>query len=463
MKSFRFFSTIMAFILLLSLLTPVRAAEGDVGEGEVQAKAAIMADPDTGEILFARNIHEKLSPASLTMMMTALLVLEEVDRGTITMDTVFTVTESAVAGISSGAGSAGFLAGEELTVEQLLYCITVVSANDACNILAEGVSGSVSAFVEKMNQRAAELGCTDTQFTNANGLQNVDHYSSAWDLYLIAREASAHELFMRMSATKAVEVPQTNLSKARRFWTTNYLLDTNRSATWGGNYLYRGAKGLKAGSLNDAEFSLAAYATRDDRSLLTVVLGASRINREDGGRDYKSFSETIRLMDWGFEGFTRQVILSEKELIDEVPVTLSQEQNTVKLHPSASVERLVPSDLEVENIRRTVTLTSESVEAPVVKGQVLGQLTLSYGDTVYATVDLLADEDVSASRILVARQNILDFLRRPILKLIAAAIAALVVLILLLRVWFASRSRRRRQGRAPKSVVKRGGYKGRRR
>ena len=452
MKFHRFFALFLSLLLSLCLFVPALAAENDVGDWEVLAKAALLADPDTGEILYARNIHDKLYPASLTKVMTALLVIEAVDEGRIAMDTVLTASESAIANLPDDGSNAGIKVGEELTVEQLLHCILVVSANEACDILAEGISGSVDAFVALMNARAAELGCENTHFMNTNGLQSVEHYTTAWDMYLITREARTHDVFLRICNTKFYEVPPTNVNPSpRKYYTTNYLISTARNA----DYLYKGANGVKTGSTSDAGYCLIATADRGERSLLSVVLGAERVTREDGTRDTQSFSETIRLFDYGFDSFQRAVILDTLELIDEVSVTLSQEQNTVKVHPAESIECLIPSDITPEDITRTVTFHAESVEAPVQKGQVLGTVTLSYGDTVYATVDLLADEDVSASRLLVFQKDMLEFLDSTKFKIGAAAVvgAILVIVILVL----ALRSRRGRRDR------RRGGYRGRRR
>jgi len=458
MKSHRFFSVFFCLLLTLNLLAaPAAAADGDVGDWEVAAKAALLADPDTGEILYARNIHEKLYPASLTKIMTALLVLEAVDSGKLAMDTVLTASESAIANLPPDGSNAGIKVGEELTVDQLLHCILVVSANEACDILAEGVSGSVDAFVEAMNARAKALGCESTHFMNTNGLQNVDHYTTAWDLYLIAQEARTHELFMRLCGTKSVEIPATNLSPKRTYYTTNYLISTARNA----GYLYSGANGIKTGSTSDAGYCLVASATRDGRSLLSIVLGAQRVTLEDGSNQVQSFSESIRLFDYGFDNFSRQIILNTSDLITEVPVTLSQEVNSVKVHPAEEIERLIPSDMDpAVDIERSVTLTAESVEAPISKGQVLGQVTLRYGDTVYATVDLLADEDVSASRLLVFQRDVIAFLHRPAVKIGAVAVAALLLLFIILRL--ALSNRRRRYGRGYTNS-RSGGYRGRRR
>ena len=456
MKNRRFLSLFFSLVLIFTLGTSALASDGDTGDWEVAAKAALLIDPDTEEILYARNIHERLYPASLTKVMTALLVLEAVDSGRIAMDTVLTASQTAIDNLPPDGSNAGIKVGEEMTVEQLLYCILVVSANEACDILAEGVSGSIDAFVDAMNAKAQAIGCEDTHFANTSGLQDGNHYTTAWDLYRITREAMKHEMFMPLCNTKVIEIPATNLSGPRTYYTTNYLLSPMRAT----GYVYQGAEGIKTGSTSDAGYCLISTATRSGRSLLSVVLGAEAVTLEDGDRQVQSFSETIKLFDWGFDEFSRQVILGTDELIDEVPVALSQEQNAVKVHPAQEIERLIPNDMDIAaDIRREVTLV-EGVDAPVTKGQVLGEITLRCGDTVYGTVELLADEDVSASRLLVFRRDLVLFFQRTSVRIAIGAVLALIVLIIILRLTVFNRRRRyavRYTG--PRS----GGYRGRRR
>ena len=166
MKTRRFFSLFFCLLLTLSLPMTALAAKDDTGDLDVEAKAALLADPETGEILYARNIHERLYPASLTKIMTCLLVLEAIDTGTLSKEDVLTASELAVTSIPPDGSNAGIKVGEELTVESLLYCIMLSSANEGCNILAEAVAGSIDAFVEKMNSKAKSLGCEDTHFVN---------------------------------------------------------------------------------------------------------------------------------------------------------------------------------------------------------------------------------------------------------------------------------------------------------
>ena len=193
-----------------------------------------------------------------------------------------------------------------------------------------------------------------------------------------------------------------------------------------------------------------------------MVLGAERVTLEDRTVLTKSFTETAKLFDWGFDNFRRQVILDAGELVAEVPVELSQQQNSVKVHPAREVDRLLPKDLDpVKDIDREVIFDAESVDAPVAKGQVLGQIVLSRENTVYATVDLLADEDVSASKLLVFRRDLMEFLQRPDVWIAAGGAALLVVLGVILR--SVLRSSRRRYGRSAAGRRSSSGYRGRRR
>ena len=456
MKTRRFFSLFFCVLIALSLSEAALAAKDDTGDLDVEAKAALLADPETGEILYARNIHERLYPASLTKVMTTLLVLEAVDDGRLSMDQVLTASQEAIELVPADGSNAGIKIGEEMKVEDLLYCVMLVSANEGCNILAEAVSGSVDAFVEEMNRRAADIGCEDTRFVNTNGMPDVNHYTTAWDLYLITMEARKHPDFMPLAGTIYHEVPATNLSDARKLYTTNYLISTYRTDY----YRYPGADGIKTGSTSDAGYCLIASAVKSGRSLLSVVLGAERIKEEDGTTITKSFTETKKLFDWGFDTFSRQVILGKGESIAEVPVTLSQEVNYVKVHPAREVERLIPNNMDPAlDIQRECTFVSESVEAPIQRGQVLGQITLSYGDKVYDTVNLLADSDVSASRLLVFQRDVMLFLQKPAVRYSAAGAVGLVVMIAVLRLFFRSKRRKPKS----RSGARSSGYRGRRR
>ena len=458
MKMKRFASVFFILALVLSLVAVPLAAPAEEGGSapvmEVAAKAALLVDGDTGEVLYAKNEHDELYPASITKVMTALLVLEAVDSGKLSMDEQITVTATALEGLADDGSSANIKEGETMSVENLLYCMLVVSANEACNILGERVSGSVDAFVERMNQRAEELGCANTHFVNATGLHDPKHYTSAWDIYLITKEAMGHPDFMTICNTAQITVPATNLSEARVLHTTNYLLSNWRAI----GYTYSAARGIKTGSTSDAGYCLVSSAVEGSRSLISVVLGAERVSLTDGKTQTQSFSETKRLFEWGFNNFSRKTILTQADMIQEVPVSLSKDVNYVVAHPASDVEALLPNSLEPESLKRRVTLYQDTVEAPVEKGDVLGEVTLSYEDRDYATVKLLAYDSIEASRLLVLQKNVKDFFSKTIVKVI---LVILLLLVLLLAGWKLTVGRRRyRYGR---KVGRGRNYRGRRR
>ena len=193
MKTKRFLSLFLALLISL-LLVPSAFATGDEepvlpAEPEILAKAALLVDYNTGSIVYAQNEHEELYPASLTKIMTALLTFEAIEDGKLSMDQELTATASALEGLASDGSSAGIKVGETMSVRNLLYCMLVISANEACDILGENIAGSVDAFVDMMNEKAAELGCENTHFVNPNGLHDPQHYTSAWDMYLITAAA----------------------------------------------------------------------------------------------------------------------------------------------------------------------------------------------------------------------------------------------------------------------------------
>ena len=452
MKKRRWFSLFLSFALLLPLfsLTSADAYE----DFTLDAKAGLLIEADTGEILYEKNAHQENFPASLTKVMVALLVFEAIDEGKIALTDSVTATESAFEGLSSDGSTANIVPGETMTVEQLLNCMLIVSANEACNILGETLYGSVDAFVARMNERATELGCEHTHFANATGLHNSQHYTTAWDLYLITREAMKHDKFMEICNSKSYTVPATNMTdKPRELHSTNFLISNWRAR----GYVYRDAQGIKTGSTPEAGYCLISSALRGSRHMISVVLGAERVTLEDGVTiQTRSFSETSRMFDWGFDNFVLRDILSSSDLVQEVPVALSSEASYVSTHAAEDISCLLPDNVEPNMLERTVTLTNDTVDAPVSAGDVLGKLTLSYNGKVYAETDLLALNDVSASWFLTAQRRVSDFFAKPLVRILLIAV---VLLIAALVVYVTMFSRRRRYGHRRRGAAH-SGYRG---
>ena len=252
MKIRRILSVFLLAALLSGLFCLPRAYA--ISDPDIKAKAALLVDGNTGMVLYDKNAHTQQYPASITKIMVMLLVLEAVDRGDLRLDQPITATASALADLTEDSSTADIVEGETLTVEQLLYCMMVVSANEVGNIFAETIDGSSAAFVERMNQRAQELGCENTHFVNTSGLHDPQHYTSAWDIYLITKEAMKYPLFMTVCDSKSYTVPATNKSEERELHSTNCLISNWRVL----GYIYDDAHGIKTGTTDEAGHCLVS-------------------------------------------------------------------------------------------------------------------------------------------------------------------------------------------------------------
>ena len=453
MKIRRFLSVFLLAVLSVTLSASPWAAA--LEEPDIQCKAALLVDAHTGAVVYAKNEHQELYPASLTKIMTCLLTLEAIDKGKLDMNQAVTASASALEGLPSDGSTANIQVGEVMTVEHLLYCMMLVSANEASQILAETISGSVAAFVGQMNAKAQALGCENTHFVNPHGIHDSQHYTSAWDMYLIAKEAMKHEQLMAICDTPTVVIPATNVSAARTLRTTNYLI----GSWYTRGYLNGDAHGIKTGSTSQAGHCLVSTATRGTRSFVSVVLGGDRAELENNEIRTYSFYDTNQLFNWAFDNFTYQTLLREDDMVLDVAVSLSEADHVV-VHPRSDVEVLLPSDVAPESMERSVTLKADPAEAPIAAGDVLGTMTLSLDGVEYASVDLLALNDVEASRSQIFLRDLKLFFGKTAVKAVIAVLAALAIL---LAAWKLIFSRRRyRYGRSV-GRGRRNGYRGRRR
>lgn len=465
MKIRRILSVFLATLLLCTACMSVTAFAApkeetaqDAPTLNVKAKAALLVDESCGMVLLEQNAHEKEEPASLTKIMTCMLVLDAVQKGELSMKKVVTVSPTAMTGLDEDGSTANLVAGEKISVENLLYCLMVVSANEAANILAETVAGSVDAFVEKMNQKAQELGCENTHFVNPSGLPAPNHYATAWDMYLITKAAMAYDQFMPICNTKSYDVPKTNKSDARELHSTNFLISTwlNTGYFYEREDINAYAEGVKTGTVDENNHCLISTAVCGDRRLVSVVLGAG-LHEKGGETRQLSFDETVRMFNWGFDNFSMQTVLTEDEVVQEVPVDLSKETNCVIVHPAADTQALLPNDVDLSKLERTVKLDQEIADAPIAQGDRLGEITISYNGTDYVTVPLLALSDVNANRFLVVKDAIFDFFRLTVVKVL---LVLLVVIAIAVFLWWRLRGRDRRYGKSGRRYRNRS-YRGR--
>ena len=344
---------------------PVDTVPTEAAALEVGGKSAILMDQTSGTVLFEKNAHEKLAIASVTKIMTLLLVMEALDQGRITLEDPVTCSDVAA---SMGGSQIWLEPGEIMTVHELLKAAAVVSANDACAALAEHISGSIEGFVSEMNTRAAELGMNDTLFLDCSGLSD-DAYSSAYDVALMSRELMKHK-----KITEYTTIWMDTLRDGK-----SQLVNTNKLVRH-----YSGATGLKTGTTSKAGHCLSATAQRDGLELVAVILGCETTDERFGG--------ARKMLDYGFANYTIYTPEIDTSALTPVPVLRGLAETvtpTVDL-PSAF---LIKKGQE-KNVSCSLEL-AEDLEAPVYEGQVIGSISLVLAGEEIARYDVHAAEAVS--------------------------------------------------------------------
>ena len=443
--------SLLSIFLLLSMMftllaTPASALE-DPG---LQCRNAILMDANhDNEVLYEKGAYDKAYPASLTKIMTALLVVEAVDRGEITADTAVTAGDTALQGLSGNFSTAGVKPGNTLTVEQLLYCLMLPSANEAANILAVAVDGSIEDFVAHMNRRAGTLGCKNTHFMNPHGLHNEQHYTTAYDLALITDAALEHDLFRTVIKTPSYTIPANDTHGEIHFFNTNGLI----SNLYYSGYVYDKCIGGKTGSTDEAGRCLMSVSEKGEDTYISVILGSGPIPGPNGDLIQGQFSESIKLFNWGFDNFRRVEITQDSEPVASVPVALSRTAKEVMVRPSGTITRTIPKDVDLDKMEKEISLFQD-VQAPIKANQLLGTMKLSYEGKVYGTIDLVAVEAVERSELLYQKEQFLNFVKEY-WKIMVAVVAAVVVLVLVLR--FVVFNKKRRYGSRRRV---RGNYRG---
>jgi len=352
----------LCIFALLAVPIPVRAADMDI-----PGKSAVLMDVSTGQILYEQNAHTPLAPASVTKVMTMLLIMEALDSGRIGWNDLVTTSETAAA---KGGSQIYLKVGETMTVSDMVKSIAVSSANDCACAMAEHIAGSEKAFVEKMNQRAKELGMKDTNFVNCTGLDDGEdaqnHKTSAYDIAIMSRELLKNH---------------PDIKKFTTIW-----MDTVRNGAFGlsnTNKLvrfYQGATGLKTGFTSQAGYCLSASALREDMELVAVVMGA------ETSKD--RFAACKSMLDYGFASFA---LITPRQESVKIPVQLGTADHVAAI--PAGEDAVLLDKGQKNQVTQSVELL-DSVEAPVSKGQRLGTLYIKAGQQVLKEIPLVAEESV---------------------------------------------------------------------
>ncbi len=392
---------------------------------DVYSNSAILIDGKTGEVLFEKNSNQKVYPASTTKILTAYIALSQ----GYTMKEQIIPSRTAVMSVPKGSSLAYFSENEILNLEQVLYGLMLPSGNDAANILAEHISGSVSDFADLMNSTAKNLGAINSNFVNANGLHNDNHYTTAADLAKIACACMKIEKFREIVSQSKYDMPATNISKSSRTF-----LNTNKLLLSGGEYFYPYATGIKTGFTTQAGNCLVASASKDGLDLISVVLGGSIIPVNKS----TAFTDTISLFDYGFENYHNEQLVAQNKIITSC-VPKKSGKKTLNLAAADSLNITVKNgDTPVFD---HVTTINNKIVAPINKGDVLGTISYTMDGKPIGIVNLVAQDDVKKEHVIFV-----------ILRILLYFVISVIILGVSLRIFneirkFIKRNRRKKGNR----------------
>ncbi len=392
---------LIIFIFILSFVISIFSTTSFAGNVDITTYSphCLLMESSTGKIIYEKDAYERVYPASTTKIMTAILTLENCELS----DTA-TVSHEAIYTVPVGYSHASLVEGEILTIEELLNVLLIPSANDAANVLAEHIAGSVSSFATMMNTKALEIGCKDTNFVNPNGVHNENHYSTAYDLALIGRYAMQNETFRKIVSTTNYTLPATNKfsEPSRYFKTTNALLtpDDRDSVD---NYYYSYTTGIKTGYTNAAGNCIVASAKKDDVEYIVVILGSERLENGLSAR----YIDCKTLFNYAFDNYKTYTINEENSILKQVSVSnASLATKHLDLIVQDKITLLLKKDTDINSITPKIDL-SVNLEAPIQKNSVIGTISYDVDGNSY-TSNLLAGEDVEESNLFTTILTILS-------------------------------------------------------
>lgn len=363
---------LLVVLLLFSIFIPYQVKAED--SLLTNAKSGLLMEISTGKILYEKNINERVAVASMTKMMSQILILENIESGNLKWDEKITVSSNAA---GFGGSQIYLQPNEVMTVRDLMKGISMASANDATVAMAERIAGSEQEFVKMMNNKVKELGLKNTNFVNATGLDEANHYSSAYDMARIAKELLSHEEILEFSS---VYEDYLRVDTPNKFW----LVNTNKLVRF-----YDGADGLKTGHTDAAKYCMAVTAKRENMRLLAIVLG----EEESKVRN----KETSDLLDYGFNSYKINMIKSKDEVIDKIHLDKA-DIDEIDITTISDISLLLKKNDPVKEYETELKLNN--IKLPLKKGTVVGKLTIKDNGSNMATVDVITTTDVKKKNIL---------------------------------------------------------------
>ena len=363
------------FLIFAFLIIPVSISAESVDLAP-NATSAIIIEASKKKNIYNKNEHEKLAPASMTKMMGLLLIMEQIEKDNLKWDEMVTASSNA----SSMGGSQIFLeTGEQMTVEELVKGISIASGNDAMVAMAEKIAGTEEAFVELMNKKASELGLKNTNFKNCTGLDAENHYSSANDMAIIAKELVKHDKILEFSGTYEDYIRE---GTDKSFW----LVNTNKLVRF-----YQGVDGLKTGYTSTAGYCLTATAKRNGMRLITVVMNEPDSTTRN--------NETTSMLDYGFNAYGMEQLLSKNSILGKIKVDLGKEEY-VEVVPKEDINILNNKTNDKRNVSYNISLNN--VKAPIKVGDIVGKINVIENNKTIMTVDVTVKESIDKENFLIS-------------------------------------------------------------
>ena len=407
--------TIIALILIFSLVFSLPANAYQINDYEMHHNAGMLISLDTGNVLYSKNADDRIYPASITLLMTALVLTDNISDLESTLIPYTSSANNQILG--TGSVVLNLKVGEEITAKDALAALLIPACGDVAYAVAEYVGGDTDGFVDKMNAKAEALGMTKTHFTNPIGLHDDDHYSTADDIYKLASAAFENTTIKDMLSKTRYTVSATNMTDERTIITSNQLININSSA------YYRYAVCGKTGFTDKAGRCLVSTASYNGYNYMAIVLGARTV----GGVRYE-FVDTANMYRWAFNNFQYKTVLDPSTPVTEAPVKLSADTDHIALCFEGGLKALLPKEANASTIDYKINLKSESFNAPIKKGEVLGTADIYYAEEKIGTLGLVASQDVKSSAILVLGNAAKEFFTSTFMIVIYIIVAVAAVI-----------------------------------
>lgn len=437
MKKFTIFICSLA-IIIISLTVPASAQNYADSIDQLNCKVDLLLSLDDNSVIVSKNADVPVAPASLTKMMTALVVL----KNRTDLSQKITVNQEALDSLlGTGSSLSGLKGGEEMTYYNMLCCLLIPSGNDAATALAIDVGGSISGFVQMMNDTATQIGCKNTHFDNPHGLDSATHKTTANDLAIIAKEALKFSAFETIITNSSYTLPKTNMNDERLLTNTNFLLNPAYVS-----YYYKYCKGIKTGSTDDAGKCVVTIASKDGYNYLAVAMGGDyRDSDGDGIEENQAFMDSIRMYNWAFNNLSYEIVAKEGQLVTTIPVNYCWKMESVRLVAQKEILSLVPNGNGYESVSFEPIDMPADLDAPFKKGDLICKAKILYAGQEIGTVDLAVADDANISILLYAKALIKRMTAHTLFKILIVFVIIIVALYVCMYIYANRRRRKKRE------------------